>query len=84
MNAPEEIRLAAYVTDLKTQLAPLYAEGKYQEALTELASLRESVDAFFDSVMVMDKDDNIRRNRLTLLNELRNLFLGVADISLLQ
>ena len=84
MNAPEEIRLAAYVTDLKTQLAPLYAEGKYQEALTELASLREAVDAFFDSVMVMDKDDNIRRNRLTLLNELRNLFLGVADISLLQ
>ncbi|EMI7478930.1 glycine--tRNA ligase subunit beta [Morganella morganii] len=84
MNAPEEIRLAAYVTDLKTQLAPLYAEGRYQEALTELASLRESVDAFFDSVMVMDKDDNIRRNRLTLLNELRNLFLGVADISLLQ
>ncbi|HFJ9805030.1 glycine--tRNA ligase subunit beta [Morganella morganii] len=84
MNAPEEIRLAAYVTDLKTQLAPLYAEGKYQEALAELASLREAVDAFFDSVMVMDKDDNIRRNRLTLLNELRNLFLGVADISLLQ
>ncbi|MCU6378025.1 glycine--tRNA ligase subunit beta [Morganella morganii] len=84
MNAPEEIRLAAYVTDLKTQLAPFYAEGKYQEALTELASLREAVDAFFDSVMVMDKDDNIRRNRLTLLNELRNLFLGVADISLLQ
>ncbi|MGJ7084502.1 glycine--tRNA ligase subunit beta [Morganella morganii] len=84
MNVPEEIRLAAYVTDLKTQLAPLYAEGKYQEALTELASLREAVDAFFDSVMVMDKDDNIRRNRLTLLNELRNLFLGVADISLLQ
>ena len=62
------------MTDLKTQLAPLYAEGKYQEALTELASLREAVDAFFDSVMVMDKDDNIRRNRLTLLNELRNLF----------
>ncbi|WP_341984804.1 glycine--tRNA ligase subunit beta [Morganella morganii] len=84
MNAPEEIRLAAYVTDLKTQLAPLYAEGRYQEALTELASLREAVDAFFDSVMVMDKDDNIRRNRLTLLNELRNLFLGIADISLLQ
>lgn len=84
MNAPEEIRLAAYVTDLKSQLAPLYAEGKYQEALTELASLREAVDAFFDAVMVMDKDDNIRRNRLTLLNELRNLFLGVADISLLQ
>ena len=84
LNAPEEIRLAAYVIDLKAQLTPLYAEGKYQEALTELASLREAVDAFFDSVMVMDKDDNIRRNRLTLLNELRNLFLGVADISLLQ
>ncbi|MEY4474657.1 MAG: glycyl-tRNA synthetase beta subunit, partial [Pseudomonadota bacterium] len=46
--------------------------------------LRETVDTFFDSVMVMAEDDAIRINRLTLLSKLRELFLQVADISLLQ
>ena len=39
---------------------------------------------FFDKVMVMDKDEEIRVNRLTMLHELRELFLKVADISVLQ
>jgi len=51
--------------------------------LAELASLRESVDTFFDGVMVMDDDLALRNNRIALLNQLRNLFLEVADISLL-
>ena len=41
------------------------------------------MDNFFDEVMVMADDDAIRNNRLALLNRLRNLFLRVADISLL-
>ncbi|MGL4856319.1 DALR anticodon-binding domain-containing protein, partial [Plesiomonas sp.] len=59
-------------------------EGRYQEALTELAALREPVDAFFDTVMVMADDTALRNNRLTLLSTLRNLFLQIADISVLQ
>ncbi|MCL6413926.1 glycine--tRNA ligase subunit beta, partial [Pantoea agglomerans] len=62
----------------------LFAEGRYQEALVELASLREPVDAFFDQVMVMAEDEQVRVNRLTLLSQLRELFLQVADISVLQ
>ncbi|RLM23458.1 glycine--tRNA ligase subunit beta [Brenneria alni] len=79
-----EITLATHVVVLRDKLEPLFAEGRYQDALVELASLREPVDAFFEQVMVMADDESIRINRLTLLNALRELFLKVADISLLQ
>ncbi|MCL2893626.1 glycine--tRNA ligase subunit beta [Brenneria tiliae] len=79
-----EIRLATHVVVLRDKLEPLFAAGRYQEALAELAALREPVDAFFEQVMVMAEDERVRINRLTLLNELRNLFLKVADISVLQ
>ncbi len=58
--------------------------GGYQKQLTQLAELREPVDKFFDNVMVMADDEALKKNRLTLLNQLRNLFLQIADISLLQ
>ncbi|CCW31356.1 Glycine--tRNA ligase beta subunit [Xenorhabdus nematophila F1] len=84
LKAAEEIQLATHLVVLKEKLTPLFAESNYQDALVELASLREVVDAFFDNVMVMDEDSQVRINRLTLLSELRDLFLRVADISLLQ
>lgn len=84
LKAPEEVQLAANLSVLQDKLAPLFAERKYQEALVELASLRDVVNNFFDKVMVMDKDEEIRVNRLTMLHELRELFLKVADISVLQ
>ncbi|MCG5524992.1 glycine--tRNA ligase subunit beta [Ectothiorhodospira haloalkaliphila] len=55
--------------------------GEYTQGLTELASLREPVDAFFDQVMVMAEDTALRDNRLALLNRLAGLFLRVADLS---
>ena len=54
------------------------------EALDELAELREPVDAFFEKVMVNVEDKDLRINRLSMLEKLRELFLRVADISLLQ
>ena len=80
----EEIKLATYVSALSSKLQPYFAEGRYQEALIELAELRETVDNFFDKVMVNADDQAVRINRLTLLAKLRELFLQVADISLLQ
>ena len=59
------------------------AQDEYGEALTCLADLREPVDAFFDGVMVNVEDSPLRDNRLNLLKRLRDLFLEVADISLL-
>ena len=59
-------------------------QRRYAEILNELADLRETVDRFFDEVMVMADDEGIRNNRLALLGELRALFLDVADISRLS
>ncbi|MBW0279435.1 glycine--tRNA ligase subunit beta [Shewanella xiamenensis] len=79
-----EQALAAKLAELQPLLAPLFANADYQQALTLLASLRESVDQFFEDVMVMADDEALKNNRLALLNNLREQFLHVADISLLQ
>ena len=55
----------------------------YVGLLRLLAGLREPVDAYFNSVMVMADDPALRANRLALLGRLRNVFLHVADISML-
>ncbi|MBB71803.1 MAG: glycine--tRNA ligase subunit beta [Legionellales bacterium] len=79
-----EISLASLIAEKQQEIAPLYAEANYSEALTRLATLREPVDNFFDNVMVNVEDKQLRNNRLALLASLRDLFLEVADISLLQ
>ena len=79
-----EKALAEEVEVMTEALEPAFATGDYQQALSKLAALREPVDAFFDNVMVMADDEALKQNRLTLLNNLRNLFLQIADISLLQ
>lgn len=60
---------------------PLYEKGDYTGYLKCLAVLRAPVDAFFEKVMVMDKDDTVRRNRLALLRDLREAMNRVADLS---
>ena len=84
LKEPAELKLATHLVVLRDKLEPLFAAGQYKEALVELAALRETVDTFFDTVMVMDENEAVRINRLTLLSKLRELFLQVADISLLQ
>ncbi|SUC29393.1 Glycine--tRNA ligase beta subunit [Providencia rettgeri] len=53
LKTPEEVKLATHVVVLQDKLAPMFAERNYQEALVELASLRDIVDEFFANVMVM-------------------------------
>ena len=55
--------------------------GKYLEALTEISTLREPVDRFFDDVMVMAEDESLRMNRLALLTSISRLFNNIADFS---
>ena len=55
--------------------------GNYAHALSELASLRDPVDAFFDAVMVNTEEAALRANRLNLLKQLREAFLKIADLS---
>lgn len=79
-----EITLAQQVSQQAEKVIPLFDQGDYGTALSSLADLRAPVDAFFDKVMVMADDEAVRNNRLALLNRLRNLFLRVADISVLS
>mgnify|MGYP000011363572 CR=1 FL=1 len=78
-----EKALYAAVQVARTEVEPLYKEAMFAEGLAGLAGLRETVDNFFDHVMVMTDDEKLRDNRLALLAQLRALFLEVADISLL-
>ena len=76
-----EKTLAADIESLALIVAPLLAGRQYNQVLQKLAQLREPVDHFFDDVMVMADDRAVRDNRLALLYSLRQLFVGVADIS---
>jgi len=78
-----EKSLSEILEALECNLSPLFEKGDYESALFELASLKSPVDDFFDSVMVMADDLAVKNNRLALLNRLRNLFLQVADVSVL-
>ncbi len=84
LSEKSELALYEQLQTLRAQVTPLLDTGEYTEAMTQLATLRESVDAFFDDVMVMVEDADIRTNRLALLNTLSELFLRVADLSRLQ
>ena len=79
-----EHALANAFADIQQKVAPLMADKNYQDALSELSLIKQPIDVFFDSVMVMADDEAVKTNRLTLLNQIRDSFLAIADISVLQ
>ncbi|PCJ30355.1 MAG: glycine--tRNA ligase subunit beta [Gammaproteobacteria bacterium] len=84
LTEPAELALAEKLKAVKSAVEPLMNQADYAGVLTILAEMRETVDGFFDEVMVMADDLDVRQNRLVLLNQTRALFLGVADISSLK
>jgi len=76
-----EINFYKTLSSLSDKVNESIKSCEYEQALTLLAELREPVDAFFDNVMVMDDDEAIRNNRIALLNNLRSLFMQIADLS---
>lgn len=70
--------------DAKGKVDSESEKGAYLEALVEVASIKTSVDAFFDSVMVMAEDEAVRRNRLALLTGISGLFAKLADFTKLS
>jgi glycyl-tRNA synthetase beta chain len=78
---PAEQVLATQVAAIARDVEPKFAARDYTAALRELSALRQAVDAFFDSVMVMADDPGLRSNRLALLNRMRGLFMRAADLS---
>jgi glycyl-tRNA synthetase beta chain len=76
----EKALYAAYV-DIKDRVVEKATKLDFRGALADIASLRKDVDAFFDTVMVMDKDSEIKANRLALLACITGLFSQIADFS---
>ncbi len=66
---------------LRETVSVQIAGRDYTAAIAELATIREAVDSFFDDVMVMSDNLDVRQNRLALLNQIYQLFLQVADVS---
>lgn len=78
-----EQALSTVLSTVISEVEPMLANSDYSAAMSRLATLKEPVDNFFDKVMVNADDEAVRLNRYALLQRLRNLFLHVADISLL-
>ncbi len=81
LQAEAEKNLFSTFEKIKVKADAKIRENDYLGALTELAFLRPPVDAFFDNVMVMDKDKKIQLNRLSLLAEISAMFHKIADFS---
>lgn len=76
-----EIKLNSEFKDTQTKVEDLLKDKKYSEALDAFASLRPVIDNMFDSVMVMDKDESIKNNRLGLLKKIYDTMLKICDLS---
>jgi glycyl-tRNA synthetase beta chain len=76
-----EERLYSAMTQLKPKVDQAFAQGDFANTLKSLAHLRDNVDAFFNDVMVMAEDEQLRNNRIALLSDLHLMMNRVADIS---
>ncbi len=81
LQEPAERDLFDALNKASQKATPLFQAGDYTGYLKAFAVLRSPVDAFFESVMVMVDDQEVRRNRLALLRDLRDEMNRVADIS---
>jgi glycyl-tRNA synthetase beta chain len=79
-EAAEEGLYAAMI-QLKPKVDDAFARGDFTSTLKALAHLRQDVDAFFNDVMVMAEDEQLRNNRIALLSDLHGMMNQVADIS---
>lgn len=76
-----EKNLFSTLVDVREKITPFLANGQYDDALETMLNMKEPVDLFFDGVMVMTDNLEIRQNRLNLLTALGELVLKVGDIS---
>ena len=81
LTEPAELALLTELDARRPRVEQASAHADYKRALTEIAGLRGPVDKFFTDVFVMAEDQRLRTARLTLMAELRDLILNLADIS---
>jgi glycyl-tRNA synthetase beta chain len=81
LKEPAEKALHEAIRNASDKARALYEKGDYTGYLKSFSVLKAPVDAFFDKVMVMVEDEQLRRSRLALLKDLREAMNRVADIS---
>ncbi|MCF8031606.1 MAG: glycine--tRNA ligase subunit beta [Desulfarculaceae bacterium] len=84
MVQDEEKALYSAFQGLEAEAGQLFAAGDYAGFLARVSALKDPIDRFFDAVMVMDKDEKVRKNRLALLNLMATLFGRFARFEHLQ
>ena len=84
LREEQEIQLKATIENISRGIGPLLEEGNYSGAIELLASAADSTNAFFDNILVMAKEDDVRLNRLSLLSDFWNTAAKVADFSKLS
>jgi glycyl-tRNA synthetase beta chain len=81
IKAAEAVNLRSAIQSLADEVARRREQRRYAEALAMIATLRPTVDAFFDKVMVLDPDPAIRGAHLGLIDGVLRNFSGIADFS---
>ncbi len=77
----EEKNLYKAVEALTPQINSLLDDHKYYDAINALMTLKDPINIFFDKVLVMDKREDIKQNRLSLIKTIRDIALQIADFS---
>lgn len=81
LREPAELQLYTVAQNVGAEATRWKKEKKYRKALEKISELRPAVDFFFDKVLVMAEDDEVRRNRIALLGSLLKEFSTIADFS---
>ncbi len=84
LQSAAEQALFSALNDTEGVVEDYVAQADYDGALEAMSRLKDFIDGFFDAVLVMDKDESLRRNRLALLTRIQSLFLKVADFKKIQ
>ncbi len=84
LDGGAEYDLAKQLDELAQAVPAAAAQRDYQQALGYLAQLAQPLDRFFEDVMVMSDDERLRTNRIALLENARELFGQIADLSQLH
>jgi glycyl-tRNA synthetase beta chain len=81
ITEPAELALLKELDTRRPRVEQAARAADYRQAFTEIAGLRPVVDQFFTEVFVMADDDRVKTARLTLMADLRDIILNLADIS---
>ena len=81
LNEPAEVALLKALGDTEPKIRAAAAHADYKQAFQTIELLRAPVAQFFDDVLVMAEDEQLRAARLALVGRLRDLILDIADIS---